>query len=77
MNPKTTWKTRCKGVQALEITDAKIISWILGSLDTKIGIPMRGFKLVVEMWGYLEEVYQQLNHVIEFQMDYDIFSYSQ
>lgn len=33
--------------------------------------------MAVEMRAYLEEVYQQSNLVIEFQMDYDIFSYSQ
>lgn len=36
--------------------NAKIISWILGSIDANIGIPIRGFKTAAEMWNYLERV---------------------
>lgn len=39
----------------------QIISWILGSVDTHVGISMRGFKMAAKMWNYLEKVHQQLN----------------
>ncbi|KAK2985226.1 hypothetical protein RJ640_009329 [Escallonia rubra] len=44
-----------------KVNNAKVISWILGSVDTSIGIPTRGLHTAKDMWEYLEKVYQQSN----------------
>lgn len=66
-----------KDLQQWSTDNAKVITWILGSVDMSIGIPMRGFDTAKEMWDYLEKVYQQSNHTRKFQIEYDIFNYSQ
>ncbi|KAK2990489.1 hypothetical protein RJ640_004191 [Escallonia rubra] len=38
--------------------NAKVISWILGSVDTSIGIPIRGLQTAKDMWEYLEKSIQ-------------------
>ncbi|KAK2966538.1 hypothetical protein RJ640_002998 [Escallonia rubra] len=60
-----------------KINNAKVISWILGSVDTSIGIPMRGLHTAKDMWEYLEKVYQQSNFSRKFQVEHDIFIYGQ
>lgn len=59
------------------MNNAKIVSWILGSVDTNIRIPMRGFRTIKEMGEYLEKVYQQSNLARKYQIEHDIFKYSQ
>ena len=49
----------------------------LGSVDTNIGIPMRGLLPAKEIWDYLEKVYQQSNLARKFQIEYDLFCYEQ
>ncbi|KAK3041741.1 hypothetical protein RJ639_000665 [Escallonia herrerae] len=44
-----------------KVNNAKVISWILGYVDTSIGIPMRGLHTAKDMWEYLEKLYQQSN----------------
>lgn len=70
-------ESESKKLKQWRIDNAKIISWILGSIDANIGIPMRGFKTAEEMWNYLERVYQQSNLARKFQIEDNIFSYSQ
>ncbi|KAF7143373.1 hypothetical protein RHSIM_Rhsim05G0013600 [Rhododendron simsii] len=59
------------------VNNAKVVSWILGSVNTSIGIPMRGLRTAKEMWDYLEKVYQQSNLARKFQIEYDMFSFEQ
>lgn len=59
------------------VNNARVVSWILGSVNTNIGIPMRGLHTTKEMWDYLEKVYQQSNLARKFQIEYDMFSYEQ
>lgn len=59
------------------VNNAKVVSWILGSVNTSIGIPMRGLRTTKEMWDYLEKVYQQSNLAHKFQIEYDMLSYEQ
>lgn len=41
----------------------------LGSVDTDVGISMRGFKTAARMWSYLERVYQQSNLAENFNLN--------
>lgn len=60
-----------------KVNNAQVVSWILGSVDMSIGIPMRGLHTAREMWGYLEKVYQQSNLARKFQIEHDMFIYEQ
>lgn len=59
------------------IHSAKLISWILESVDANIGIPMHGFRTIAGIWYYLAKVYPQSNLARKFQIKHDIFFYSQ
>ena len=50
-----------KGVHQWKVNNVKIISWILGYVDTNIGISIKGFCKVKETWEYLAMVYKQSN----------------
>ncbi|KAF7126508.1 hypothetical protein RHSIM_Rhsim11G0082000 [Rhododendron simsii] len=67
--------TDVKKTSEWKVNNAKVVSWILGSVDTNIGIPMRGLRTAKEMWDYLEKVYQQSNLARKFQIENDIFCY--
>ncbi|GKV38706.1 hypothetical protein SLEP1_g46590 [Rubroshorea leprosula] len=59
------------------MNNAKIVSWILASVDINIRIPMRGFRTAKAMWEHLEKVYQQSNWARKFQIEFDIFKFAQ
>lgn len=59
------------------VNNARVVSWILGSVNTNIGIPMRGLHTAKQMWDYHEKVYQQSNLARKFQIEYDMFRYEQ
>ncbi|XP_058217973.1 uncharacterized protein LOC131328986 [Rhododendron vialii] len=67
--------TDVKKTNEWKVNNAKVVSWILGSVDTNIGLPMRGLRTAKEMWDYLEKVYQQSNLARKFQIENDIFYY--
>ncbi|KAK3005401.1 hypothetical protein RJ639_016934 [Escallonia herrerae] len=70
-------KEKVKEGEQWKVNNAKVISWILGSVVTSIGILMRGLHSVEDMWEYLEKVYQQSNFALKFQVEHDIFIYGQ
>ena len=44
-----------------EVKDARIMSWILGSVEPSILLNLRPYKTSREMWEYLKKIYNQSN----------------
>lgn len=57
--------------------DAKIISWILSTVDLQIVLHLRPHKTAKGMWEYLKKVYDQDNSARRFQLGLEISEYSQ
>lgn len=69
--------SKTKEANQWTVNNAHVVSWILGSVDTSIGIPMRGLNTARAMWDYLAKVYQQSNLARKFQIEHDISVYEQ
>lgn len=60
-----------------ESNDAKVITWILSSVDSKIVLNLRSYTTAKDMWAYLKKIYNQDNPARRFQLELDISEYSQ
>ncbi|KAH0688728.1 hypothetical protein KY289_016086 [Solanum tuberosum] len=60
-----------------KIKDARVMTWILGSIDPLIVLNLRPYKTSKAMWDYLQKVYNQDNSARRFQLEYEIANYSQ
>lgn len=57
--------------------DAKVISWILSSVDPQIVRNLRPHKTANKMWEYMKKMYNQDNSARRFQLEHEIFEYCQ
>ncbi|KAJ0014387.1 hypothetical protein Pint_21634 [Pistacia integerrima] len=57
--------------------DARVMTWILGSVDPIIVLNLRPYKTAKSMWEYLKKVYNQDNIARRSQLEYEISSYTQ
>lgn len=62
---------------AVEINDAQIMSWILGSIDSQFILHLPPYKTAKEMLGYLKQIYNQENYARRFQLEHEILQYTQ
>ena len=60
-----------------QVKDARVMTWILGSVDQLLIPNLRPYKTAKGMWEYLQKVYNQDNTAKRFQLEYEIASYSQ
>ena len=60
-----------------QVKDARVMTWILASVDQLIVFNLRSYKTAKDMWEYLKKVYNQDNKAKRFQLEYDIANYSQ
>ena len=59
-----------------QVKDARVMTWILVSVDQLIVFNLRSYKIAKDMWEYLK-VFNQDNTARRFQLEYDIANYSQ
>ncbi|XP_015170297.1 uncharacterized protein [Solanum tuberosum] len=60
-----------------KIKDARVMTWILGSIDPLIVLNLMPYKTAKAIWDYLQKVYNQDNSARPFQLEYEIANYSQ
>ncbi|KAA8525327.1 hypothetical protein F0562_007182 [Nyssa sinensis] len=69
-----------QGVEALskwEIHDARVMTWILSSVEPHLVLNLRPYKTAVSMWNYLNTVYNQDNSAKRFQLEYEMANFTQ
>ncbi|KAF5451731.1 hypothetical protein F2P56_026811 [Juglans regia] len=66
-----------KELSTCESKDAKIISWILGSIEPHIILNLRPYKTSKAMWEYLKRIYTQNNSARRFQLEFEMANFSQ
>jgi hypothetical protein len=69
--------TETKDLAKWMVKDARVMSWILGSLDPFVVLNLRPYKLTKTMWEYLLKVYHQDNTACRFRLEYEIANYTQ
>jgi hypothetical protein len=60
-----------------EAKDAKIITWILSTIDPQMINNLRSFSTAQEMWNHLKRIYDQDNAARRFQLELEIANYKQ
>jgi len=60
-----------------KVKDARVMTWILGSIDPLIVLNLRPYKTAKAMWDYLQKVYNQDHSARRFQLEHEIAMYSQ
>jgi len=60
-----------------EIMDARVMSWILSSIEPHLILNLRPYKTAATMWNYLNKVYNQDNTARRFQLEYEMANFTQ
>lgn len=72
-----TAPTEAASLAKWQVKDARVMTWILGSVDQTLVPNLRPYKTSKQMWEYLKKVYNQDNAAKRFQLEYEIAKYSQ
>ena len=74
---KPTTSTDTKALATWSKENAKVITWILNSIDPSLAIALQAYTTASDMWGHLKNVYHQTNKAREFHLDSEITKFSQ
>ena len=66
-----------KKILAWKTKDAKIKTWLLGSVESHFILNLKPCKNAREMWEYLQKIYQQGNAARRFQLELEISQFTQ
>eukprot|EP00268_Persea_americana_P035601 TRINITY_DN3509_c3_g1_i2.p1 TRINITY_DN3509_c3_g1~~TRINITY_DN3509_c3_g1_i2.p1 ORF type:complete len:359 (+),score=43.10 TRINITY_DN3509_c3_g1_i2:418-1494(+) len=70
-------ETDDKKILAWKTKDAKIKTWLLGSVEPHFILNLRPCQAARDMWDYLKKIYQQSSAARQFQLELDISQYTQ
>ncbi|XP_068639293.1 uncharacterized protein [Aristolochia californica] len=59
------------------VKDARVMTWILGSVEPYFVLNLRPYKNAANMWKYLNKVYHQDNTARRFQLEYEMANFTQ
>ncbi|KAF2283065.1 hypothetical protein GH714_043724 [Hevea brasiliensis] len=54
------------------VNNARVITWILNSVEKDIALSLRPFSTANEIWVHLQKLYSQPNHARLFEIEYEI-----
>ncbi|KAL6318300.1 hypothetical protein AAG906_039392 [Vitis piasezkii] len=66
-----------KALSKWEVEDARVMTWILRSVEPHLVLNMRPYKTIATMWNYLHMVYNQDNSARHFQLEYEMANFTQ
>ena len=66
-----------KKILAWKTKDAKIKTWLLGSVESHFILNLKPCKTARDMWNYLQQIYQQSNAARQFQLELEISQFTQ
>jgi hypothetical protein len=69
--------TNADALSKWEIMDARVMSWILSSIEPHLVLNLRPYKTAATMWNYLNKVYNQDNTARRFQLEYEMANFTQ
>ena len=77
LKPQTTSSTDSKSLATWYKENAKVITWILNSIDQSLAIALQAYATASNMWAHLKKVYHQTNKARKFLLDSEIAKYNQ
>ena len=66
-----------KKIVSWNTKDAKIKTWILGSMEPQFFMNLKPYKTAKDRWDYLKKVYHQGNSARQYQLEFEIANYMQ
>ena len=57
--------------------NAKVVTWILNSIDSSLAVALQAYTTAADMWAHLKKVYHQTNKARKFHLDSEIAKYTQ
>ena len=66
-----------KALSKWEIHDARVMTWLLRSVESHLVLNLRPYKTVAAMWTYLNTVYNQDNSTKRFHLEYEMANFTQ
>ena len=75
--PQITSATDSKSLATWSKENAKVITWILNSIDPSLAVALQAYTTAADMWAHLKKVYHQTNKARKFHLDSEIAKYAQ
>ena len=75
--PKPTTTADTKTLATWSKENAKVITWILNSINPSLAIALQAYTTASDMWSHLKNIYHQTNKARKFQLDSEIAKFSQ
>ena len=69
--------TKEKKLAKWKVQDAKVISWLLGTIEPHLSTNLWCFSTTQAKWAYLHRIYHQDHSAQKFQLEIEVSSYSQ
>lgn len=57
--------------------NSKVVTYILGSIDTSISLSLQSYNKASDMWSRLQSLYHQANKARKYFLDYEIAKYTE
>ena len=75
--PPTPSSTDSKAIATWSEENAKVITWILNSIDSSLAMALQAYATAAEMWAHLKKIYHQTNKAQKFHLDSEIAKFTQ
>ena len=75
--PPTPSNTDSKILATWTKENAKVVTWILNSIDPSLAVALQAYTTTADIWAHLKKVYHHTNKVRKFHLDSDIANYNQ
>ena len=75
--PRPQITTDSKGLATWSKENAKVVTWILNSIDRSLAVALQVYTTAADMWAHLKKVYHQTNKARKFHLHSEIAKYTQ
>ena len=69
--------TDSKALATWSKENAKVITWVLNSIDPSLIVALQAYTATSDMWAHLNKIHHQTNKARKFHLDSEIVKYSQ
>eukprot|EP00268_Persea_americana_P010392 TRINITY_DN14227_c0_g1_i9.p1 TRINITY_DN14227_c0_g1~~TRINITY_DN14227_c0_g1_i9.p1 ORF type:complete len:116 (-),score=6.66 TRINITY_DN14227_c0_g1_i9:5-352(-) len=74
---RPTSTTDSKGLATWSKENARVVTWILNSIDPSLAVALQAYTTAADMWAHLKKVYHQTNKARKFHLHSEIAKYTQ
>ncbi|CAN0845964.1 Retrovirus-related Pol polyprotein from transposon RE1 [Linum grandiflorum] len=69
--------TNSADIETWRTNNARVLSWLIGSVETPIALTFRSFDTAAQIWSHLQTVYTQVNSSRLFDFEYELANLTQ